>query len=849
MSRSSPAPAWLLEVTPPRGLTAGPGAVENLLAALALPRGCALEIAGDAAHGPQFLARAPSRAERDHLAGQVVGQYPQCVVRPLDDPAADPALLAPGSRAVACDLRLRAPSYLPLRTFRDQDARDGADPLLGVLGALGDLPPGMRGLAQLALWPADGSWGRDASALINPPRPQGPGPRPGAASGSGESALPLLVAGGLGLAGWQSVILYQAGDVLHLALMVGGALVAVPAGLWAARALRPAPPPDPQLVREKLAHRGFVARLRLLVVGGAPDSAGDQARRAALARLVAAYGPYDLPAGNALVMRPCAPDGFAWPRPARGGLRPGGPGVPLLNAREAASLWHLPAAASDVPGLRRGGSRQLMAAHPALLGGPAGGIALGVSHAQNKAVAVCLPPGFRTRHTLIVGGSGSGKTTLELALARGLLADPEVGVLVVDSHSALAPRVLEALPPWRAAQAWCVRLADTDRPVGLNLLDAHGGRTLSQIEEGLITGLKYHWEGSWGARMENVFRYSLRTLLHANAARRPAEQYTLLEINPLLTNGPFRMEALRQVQDADLQRYWLEVYAGLAPRFREEMIMPVQNKVDRFNQAVLRNIVGQSATTLSLTPLLERNAPLIVDTAAGLIGRDNAGLLGAVVLDLVADRLRERGEGGGRLVIIVDEFQQTPADWATMLEGLRKYGALCVLATQSLAALERTQPGLRGAVFGNQGTLAIFQTSAEDARYLAPELNDVVEVADLINLPVRHAYVRSTDGAERLPVFSVEVPLPPPGDPAVARQVVERSRQDWGRERAVVETARQAFLERLYRPAGSQVPGQGGGQATTAAPSSPTAPAGGKRVRSKNARRQPGPALLRRGMP
>ena len=64
---------------------------------------------------------------------------------------------APGEQVAACTLELRAAAYLPIRSFTDLDV-DGeraaqADPVLGILSALGDLPPGWRGLSQLVLQP------------------------------------------------------------------------------------------------------------------------------------------------------------------------------------------------------------------------------------------------------------------------------------------------------------------------------------------------------------------------------------------------------------------------------------------------------------------------------------------------------------------------------------------------------------------------------------------------------------------------------------------------------------------------------------------------------------------------
>ena len=132
---------------------------------------------------------------------------------------------------------------------------------------------------------------------------------------------------------------------------------------------------------------------------------------------------------------------------------------------------------------------------------------------------VYLPAGHLRRNTLVLGNAGSGKSTYLQHVARGVLDD------AAWASSCSIPTV----PRRRASWAWCPprgrrrpsvsRWPTRPDPIGLNLLDVYGGRTPSQIEEGLITGFKYHWDGSWGARMENVFRYALRTLLEANLSR------------------------------------------------------------------------------------------------------------------------------------------------------------------------------------------------------------------------------------------------------------------------------------------------------------------------------------------
>src|SRR5262245_9680283 len=153
----------LLEIVTPRTNAAVLTPTENLLAAGAPDAWFSLEIAATARQR-WFLARAGDTATARHLRAQLGVAYAQAALRPLDTgavPGRDPARCAPDERVAACALVLRGPAYLPLRTFAEPDvaadrARHAAqaDPVLGLLGALGTLPDGWRALAQLVLRPA-----------------------------------------------------------------------------------------------------------------------------------------------------------------------------------------------------------------------------------------------------------------------------------------------------------------------------------------------------------------------------------------------------------------------------------------------------------------------------------------------------------------------------------------------------------------------------------------------------------------------------------------------------------------------------------------------------------------------
>src|SRR5579872_2020592 len=157
----------LIEIVTPRTNPAIITPAENLFAAIAFPETFSLEIAATRT-ARWFLARSQRPGMRGHLEAQFAAAYPQAELRRLDLARSlelDPAWQRGGEQVQACTLVLRAPPYLPLRTFDDTaiSAAYGAqaDPMVGLLAALGNLPDGWRGLIQLVLHPASDDWCRN----------------------------------------------------------------------------------------------------------------------------------------------------------------------------------------------------------------------------------------------------------------------------------------------------------------------------------------------------------------------------------------------------------------------------------------------------------------------------------------------------------------------------------------------------------------------------------------------------------------------------------------------------------------------------------------------------------------
>src|SRR6266851_196810 len=256
----------VMEVVTPRTNLATLTSAENLLAAIALPEPFALEIAADGSRR-QFLVRAGSVHMRQQLHSQLGAAYPQADLRPVP-PEADPAICRPGEQVAACTLGLRAAAYLPIKTFTDLDV-DGeraaqADPVLGILSALGDLPAGWRGLSQLVLAPAAEDWCRDYVRLaVQHPLAHERVPRPGEmplATLGFVSVLLLVAAVTL-----QSFMWIRAGEWLQLTGLATTLVVVLGLGLPRLRRLLRAPVYDMELVREKVTRFAYRAELRLAV--------------------------------------------------------------------------------------------------------------------------------------------------------------------------------------------------------------------------------------------------------------------------------------------------------------------------------------------------------------------------------------------------------------------------------------------------------------------------------------------------------------------------------------------------------------------------------------------------------
>jgi energy-coupling factor transporter ATP-binding protein EcfA2 len=789
----------------------------------------ALEIAGTPT-SKAFLVRATTPEALAHATSQLRARFPQAELVPVaaDD---DPFRLEEGEAVSCVELASGAAAYLPLRTLDERERRqEGSDPLLGLLAALDHLPKGARAIAQLALVPAPPQWSapyrrRAIEHALEPERKLQTATR-GRGTGPSWGSI-LLMALALGailllqhipgvIPAW---VTHAFGQLLHgkapqftasqrTQLIIGGVVLVIGAFFLyvlydqAKKRFFPKQPLyDQRLVAEQTKGAAYRVRLRLYVISAGARKAEAQQRQQVVAQLVAAYRQFHLAAGGYFVARPCSARQAtrlvqgAWGADVSRSMH-------LVNMEAAASLWHLPPA-STLPSLAlvesRGAKSSLIPPAVARASGPI----IGVSAHAGYQVSVPLPPELLTLHTLVAGKTGEGKSTFLEHLAQAAME--QGGLVVIDPHGDLAEHVLRLVPAHRADDVVLIDLADANYAVGLNPLDVTLGRERDKAVADLLKTLSHIWATSWGPRMENAFRAALRTLFEANrvlvardAQQGPYQQYTLLDVLPVLTRESFCHALLSSVTDPYLHRWWREYYEPLNLYMQRDIINPVINKTTTFESVLARRIVGQSCSTLNFSTLIREQKIVLVKLAKGVVGEDVAALLGATLLGLLQTTLEEQGalseQERIKLLIILDEFQVLAGvDYGALAE-LRKYGATFALATQSLEYLHKRDPVLLPTVLANVKHLTLFQLSAKDAFTIHEEVG--VEQADLVNLNPRMCYARWTVGQQRQPTFSLVLNLPPLGEAEQAERIRRRSRERYGVPVALVEARLEEALAR-----------------------------------------------------
>lgn len=468
----------------------------------------------------------------------------------------------------------------------------------------------------------------------------------------------------------------------------------------------------------------------------------------------------------------------------------------ILNISELASVYHLPHTSVETPNIVWASSKtaEPPAKLPVLTGNKANDeeiSAFGLTNFRGINHQFGLLRRDRSRHVYIIGQTGAGKSgMLELFALSDIFYNQ--GYCIIDPHGDFAINNLKFIPESRVKDVVYFNPADTSFPVAFNPLEITDPSRKPNICSEVIGVLKRMFGDSWGPRLEHILRYTLLALLDRPEA-------TLLDISRMLTDKDFRKETLNYCKDVTVLQFWKHEFGQWNEKQVNESIAPVLNKVGAFTaNPIIRNIIGQPKSSFDVRKIMDEGKILVVNLSKGLIGEDNAGILGAFLVTKVQLAAMSRSdiprvEDRRPFYLYVDEFQNFATDsFAVILSEARKYGLNLTVANQYVAQMTES---VRDAVFGNVGTTISFRVSADDAPILVKQFEPTFEAGDLLQLNNRHFVISMIINGEKVPAFSATTLSIPKSPNDNFDAIIEHSRANFGRPRAEVEAEIRETIE------------------------------------------------------
>jgi hypothetical protein len=479
----------------------------------------------------------------------------------------------------------------------------------------------------------------------------------------------------------------------------------------------------------------------------------------------------------------------------------------ILNIEELASVFHLPHTNVETPNIVWASSKtaEPPAKLPIITGNSAideNISAFGLTNFRGINHQFGMLRSDRSRHVYIIGQTGAGKSgTLELFALSDIFHGH--GYAIIDPHGDFAVDNMRFIPGSRMHEVVYFNPADTAYPLGFNPLEVTNPSQKTNISSEVIGVLKRMFGDSWGPRLEYILRYTILALLD-----RPST--TMLDITRMLTDKKFRKETLEYSTDTVVLQFWNVEFASWNDKFQSEAIAPVLNKVGAFTaNPIIRNIIGQPKSTFNIREIMDEGKILIVNLSKGLIGEDNAAILGAFLVTKIQLAAMSRSdipniEDRRPFYLYVDEFQNFATDsFATILSEARKYALNLTVANQYISQMTDT---VRDAVFGNVGTMISFRVSADDSPILAKQFEPQFEAQDLLQMHNRHFIINMVIAGEKAPAFSATTLTLPPIQIDNTAQIIENTRRTYSRSRSEVETEIDAAIKMQQQGAAASKP-------------------------------------------
>jgi len=384
----------------------------------------------------------------------------------------------------------------------------------------------------------------------------------------------------------------------------------------------------------------------------------------------------------------------------------------------------------------------------------------------------------------VVGSTGMGKSECLKSMA---IQDIEAGrgVCFIDPHGDTVEALLDFVPEERIKDVVYFNPNDLEYPVAFNFMEKVDFEYRHLVASGLLGVFRKLWGAEvWSGRMEYILNHTVLALLEYPDS-------TLLAINRMMASKEYRKKVVSNITDPIVKSFWTEEFAKYADKFATEATAAIQNKIGGFiSNNLIRNVIGQPASTIDLRKIMDEGKILLVDISRGRIGEDASRLLGALLVTKIQlaamSRVNVLEKDRRDFYLYVDEFQHFATEsFANILSEARKYHLSLIMAHQYIKQMEEP---VMDAVFGNVGTIISFRVGAEDAEFLEKWFQPDFMMNDIVNLGKRQMYLKLMINGISSRGFSASTlerfPMP---DKSYRQEIIEYSRQTYATKRDVVE--------------------------------------------------------------
>lgn len=673
----------------------------------------------------------------------------------------------------ATELKLNKDFMFPFRTYKEMET----DPLNAITNAMSKLTEIDGAAIQYILYPAGTSW-QDRPRRVALEIQQGKNPS------VVTQSLGRKIASGAAR-GLRDGVFGQGQQSDQKAMQMRTDL----SGIYSAIQLTPMQQEMVKRFEEKASRPGFATNLRVITSSQTPGNA-----KVIMHNIVSSFLQYNLQPFNGFHVKRRKKRKIVKDYIFRIYRRYGRKAI--LNTEELASLWHLPTPFLETPNIKWLLSKKA----PPPINVHNEGVLLGRNIYRGQETKIRIAREDRRRHMYILGRTGVGKTEIMKYMAVQDIQNGE-GLCIIDPHGDFIEDVLPHVPKNRAEDVILFDPFDTERPMGLNMLQVTSEEQKDfAVQEMISIFYKLVTDPAMlGPMFEHNMRNAMLTLMADE--EHPG---TLVEIPRIFTDTDFQKYKIGKLKDPVVKAFWEKEMAKTSDFHKSEMLGYLVSKVGRFvENSMMRNIVGQAQSSFNFREVMDNRKILLVNLAKGKVGEMNAKLLGLIIVSKIQMAALSRADipESQRVdfYLYVDEFQNFITDaFSSILSEARKYKLNLVIAHQFLAQLAQGagahgagSSDLRDAVFGNTGSMVSFRIGVEDSEVMAKEFAPVFNEFDLLNVDKYNAFVKlMIDGTASKPFNMGTYPLPKPTSEQeqTAQAIKQLSRLKFGRSRAEVES-------------------------------------------------------------